>query len=389
MNIYWISWKVIRALSRDKRTLVFFFGAPLLIMTLVYFALSAEDIPRIGIVSRGASRLFEGEFRNALERDKDVLVVSHRLSDNENDPKKIVNSIKSMLKGDQLDGVLYLSSDLIKDRFLDKRGEIQLFLEGSKPTMTANVFSSISSAMDDLGSSLPVVIDSTCSGFCANSVNNQSMELKKHFLYGSEDYDQTDYILPLFPCFFIFFFTFVLSNIAFQRERVQGTLSRLLTAPVTFTEILLGYMGGFLIFAFIQGTIVLSFILKLIQFPFSVGQLVSFVFIILLTMLTALILGLFISFKAKNEFQALQFIPVVILPQLFLSDMFWNIKTFPLPFRVISYFMPLTHSNTLARDIMIKNLGVFNSWPSLVILFFFPLFIFFIMKLAFIKYRNQ
>ena len=388
MNIYWISWKVVKVLSRDKRTLGFFFGAPLLIMTLVYFALSEKDIPRIGVVSRGTSRLFEGEFIAALERDKDIIVTPHGINDGENDAQKIERQIKSSLKNDVLDGVIYLDAQLIKDRFLDKRGNIHLYLEGSKPTMTANVFSAISSAMDDMGASLPVVIDASCSSLCANSVNNLPMELKKHFIYGSEDYDQTDYFLPLFPCFFVFFFTFVLSNIAFQRERVQGTLARLLTAPVKFNEILFGYLGGFLIFALLQSTIVLTFILKLIQFPFSSIQLVSLIVVVLVTMVTALIMGLLVSFLSKNEFQALQFIPLVILPQLFLSDMFWNIKTFPLLFRGISYIMPLTHANTLSRDIMIKNQGLFHSWPNLLFLLLFPLVIFGVMKVAFEKYRR-
>jgi hypothetical protein len=98
MNIYWISWKVVKVLSRDKRTLGFFFGAPLLIMTLVYFALSEKDIPRIGVVSRGTSRLFEGEFIAALERDKDIIVTPHGISDSESDTQKIERQIESFLK---------------------------------------------------------------------------------------------------------------------------------------------------------------------------------------------------------------------------------------------------------------------------------------------------
>jgi ABC-2 type transport system permease protein len=85
-------------------------------------------------------------------------------------------------------------------------------------------------------------------------------------------------------------------------------------------------------------------------------------------MLIALMLGLLASFMSANEFQALQFIPLVILPQIFLSDMIWDIQNFPKVFQWISYIFPLTHANHVARDVMIRNNSLMNSLPQIFIL---------------------
>ncbi|HEA25510.1 MAG TPA: ABC transporter permease, partial [Ectothiorhodospiraceae bacterium] len=74
------------------------------------------------------------------------------------------------------------------------------------------------------------------------------------------------------------------------------------------------------------------------------------------------------SFYAKNEFQAVQFIPLVILPQIFLSDMIWDINNFPLFFRILSYPLPLTHANGIMRDVLLKDMSLWQSWPALLIL---------------------
>jgi ABC-2 type transport system permease protein len=374
--------RVIREISRDKRTLAFFFMAPMVIMTLVYFAIKDDQIAKIGVVTRGAARFFEMDFLNTLERDKDVRVISMPISDEETDPAKLDALIRRELASGKVDGVLYMGERLLTDRFGGKKGTLHLYVEGCKPIVTSAVFSSIADAMDELAASLPVVIDSSCSALCAESVNNKPMELKKHYLYGSDDYRTVDFFLPVLPAFFVFFFTFILSTITFQRERLRGTLERLLVAPVGFYQVIAGYVMGFFIFASLQSIIVVAYILKLIQFQFTWAQTASFAVVILLTMLVALNLGLLASFLAHNEFQALQFIPLVILPQIFLADIIWDINGFPMFFRIISKLFPLTHANAAARDIMIRNNPLWNSWPQLLILCGFIAVIFTVMSIV-------
>ncbi len=376
MKAYWVALRIIQEILRDRRTLAFFFLVPIFVMTLIYYAVAEDEVVKIGVVSRGIARLFDSDFINELDDDEDVELVSIDIADEETDPV-IINKliIDNLLKG-KADGVLYMDKMLLLDRFSGKKGMLHIYVEGSRPLTTANVFSAIADAMDDLAARLPVVIDASCSALCANSVNNKAMELEKHYIYGSDDYRQIDYFLPALQMFFVFFFTFIISAVTFQRERLRGTLERLQVAPISFGEIIAGYIGGFFVFVGLQSAIILTYILLLIEFEFTSAQVLSLCVVTALTMLIALMLGLLASFLAANEFQALQFIPLVILPQIFLSDIIWDVDSFPKFFRLISYVFPLTHATAVARDVMIRNQPLLHSWPQLLILCGFIVLIF-------------
>jgi len=358
-----------------------------LVMSLVYLALFKDETARVAVVARGAARLFVYDLERALEQEKDVVVVPVDIPDDVRDPKLIQADIEDALRKGQADGVLYFEESLLADRFSGKRGTLHLYLEGSRPTLTGLVASAVGDASDDLAASLPVVIDSDCSAKCANSVNVKPLQIDKHYLYGSEDYRLIDFFLPVLLPFFVFFLTFILSNIAFQRERVRGTLERLLIAPLSLPQVVLGYMLGFLLFSIPQAAIVLVYLLALIGFPVSVAQVGDLCVITLLMLLIALLLGLLVSFAARNEFQAVQFIPLVILPQVFFSDMIWSIDRFAWPFRWFAMLLPLTHANIATRDVMLKHQHLWQTWPNLLALL--AMFVAALLLLAWVGRRHR
>ena len=380
MVTHWISWRIIREIMRDRRTLAFFFLVPLLVMSLIYYALQEDETARLGVVSRGVMRLFEADLMMTLE-EEDIELVSLDIPDEEVDPELLEKLIWAELRDGHAEGILFLGEQLLEERFDGKRGRIDFYLEGSRPTLTASVVESVASAMDDLAASLPVVIDSSCSAFCANSVNIKPLDLEEHFLYGSEDYRLIDFFLPVFPPFFVFFFTFLITTITFQRERLRGTLERLLIAPVSFAQIVMGYIGGFIIFSGCQAVIILTFILTLMSFKITLSQVGAITISTLLMLLISLVLGLLASFLAANEFQAVQFIPLVILPQIFLSDMIWSIDSFPVFFQWISLALPLTHANVAMRNVLLKQQNLWDSWPQLLTLsgFFLGILLFLVL----------
>ncbi len=368
MTARWITWRIIHEFLRDRRTIAFLLLVPMLVMTLIYFAVSEDETAGVGVVTRGPARLFEGDLIRSLETEEDIEVVSLGIPDDEIDPQRLQQLINGALAAHRADAIPYLDESLLVERFDGRRGDLHLYLEGTRPTLTATSLSGISGAMDDLAAALPTVIDAQCSAHCAASVNTQPMELQKHYLHASEDYRMIDFFLPTFPPFFVFFFTFILSTIAFQRERVNGTLERLMIAPIGFGQIVGGYVLGFLLFATLQAVIILGFVLLLISFPISVPQIIDLAVVTLLMMVIGLLLGLLASFIAHNEFQALQFIPLVILPQLFLSDMIWDISSFPALFQWLSYPMPLTHANNIMREVLLKEVSLWQLWPQLLTL---------------------
>jgi len=368
MKARWIALRVIQEIVRDRRTLAFFLVVPIIVMTLVYYAIYQDEVAKIAVISRGMARLFSYDLERALTKEKNVVVAPLSIPDDEQDPARLEAMIREALKKKQVDGVLYFPERLITDRFDGKPGALYLYVEGSRPTLTGTVGSAVGNAMSDLSAALPVVIDAQCSAKCANSVNNKAIDLKKVYVYGDEDYRLVDFFLPVLLPFFVFFFTFLLSTISFQRERVRGTLERLLITPITFTDIVLGYLGGFFLFSTLQMSIVLTYILMLITYPVTVWQIASLLVVSIAVMMTGLLLGLLVSFQAHNEFQAVQFIPLVILPQIFLSDMIWSLESFPWPFRWFAMVLPLTHANAIARDLMLKQLPLWQLWPNLLAL---------------------
>lgn len=387
MKLQWIALRVIQEILRDRRTLAFFFIVPLVVMSLIYFALIEDEIARLGVISRGAMRLFETDLIAALEEEKEIELVSLNISDEETNPELLRWLIIDQLEKKNAEGVLYLDEQLMTDRLEGKQGQIHIFVEGSRPTLTASVLGAVASTMDELAATLPVVIDSSCSALCANSVNNKPIDLEKHYLYGSDDYRMIDYFLPVFPPFFVFFFTFIIATVTFQRERISGTLERLMIAPVSFSQVVIGYIGGFFMFSGLQAAIILVFIISLLGFSITSSQLAAIICLTIIMLLISLMLGLLASFMAKNEFQALQFIPLVILPQIFLSDLIWSIDGFPKVFQWISVFLPLTHANKAMRNVLLKNQPLWESWPEMLYLSSF--FLVFLLLLVLAAFRHK
>ena len=125
---------------------------------------------------------------------------------------------------------------------------------------------------------------------------------------------------------------------------------------------MVGYMLGFTIVALVQAALVLLFALYVLKIHNSGNVVLVFVMELLLV-LAAVNLGIFLSTFARTEFQAVQFIPLVILPQVLLSGVLVPVGSEPQWMQVISNLLPLTYAVNGLRDIMLK--GADLSWSSL------------------------
>lgn len=196
-------------------------------------------------------------------------------------------------------------------------------------------------------------------------------------VFGSPDADQLDVFGPVLVGFFAYFLVYVLTGISFLRERVGGTLERLLATPVTRGEIVLGYGLGFGFFATLQVAILMTWALMHVELPtvelpvvgtisgVSIGlgianagnPLVAFIVAVALA-IGAVNLGIFLSTFARTELQIVQFIPIVIVPQGLLSGIFWPVETLPELLQPIARVLPLTYAVEGLRGVMIKGWGL-------------------------------
>jgi ABC-2 type transport system permease protein len=169
---------------------------------------------------------------------------------------------------------------------------------------------------------------------------------------------------------FVFLFVFILTSVAFLRERSSGTLERLQATPIRRIEIALGYMLGFALFALFQSIIILLFTIYGLKVHYLGSLLMVFVVELLLAIM-AVNLGIFLSTFARNEFQVVQFIPLVVVPQILLSGAFWAIEDMPAWLQPLAWLMPLTYANRALRDVMIKGFDLARIWPYVTTLALF------------------
>lgn len=199
--------------------------------------------------------------------------------------------------------------------------------------------------------------------------DSKSIQLDNSYLYGDKDSNYFDKMFPILMGFFVFLFVFLISGIALLRERTTGTLERILATPIRRSEIVFGYLLGYGIFAIIQTLIIVLFSIYLLNISLS-GNLGYVLLINILLAITALVMGIFISTFANSEFQMVQFIPLVAIPQVFFSGIF-PLENMPSWLSNIGYLFPLRYAGHALTNIMIKGQGWSNIWFDVLILFAF------------------
>lgn len=138
---------------------------------------------------------------------------------------------------------------------------------------------------------------------------------------------------------------------------------------------MVGYALGFLIFALIQSLIVLLFGIYVLGIQYR-GSLWLVYLVNLFVIFAAVSLGIFLSSFARNEFQAIQFIPIVIIPQALLSGFFWPVEQLAPVLQVFSYAMPMTYATWALKGVMIKGQGLGEILIFLLALCGFTIFFF-------------
>ena len=151
-------------------------------------------------------------------------------------------------------------------------------------------------------------------------------------------------------------------------------MERLLATPASRLEIVMGYIGGLGLFAMIQVAVILFFTVWVIRIHY-LGSLWLLFLVVGLLAIVGVSLGILASTFARNEFQVVQFIPLVIIPQALLGGLFWAVEEMPSYLQPFAHIMPLTYANRALRDIMLKGWGLVEIWPNLLILLAFALII--------------
>lgn len=158
----------------------------------------------------------------------------------------------------------------------------------------------------------------------------------------SDNEKMFDVIGPALIGIFPFTVMFLIASITTLRERVTGTLERLLTTPIGKFDIVFGYALAFGLFGAIQSLLTSSVAIFALGLD-VVGPQWFFVLVALISTLLGVALGLFVSAFARTEFQAVQFMPLFIFPQIIVCGLFVPIDKLPDVLQSIAWWMPLTY----------------------------------------------
>jgi ABC-2 type transport system permease protein len=162
-------------------------------------------------------------------------------------------------------------------------------------------------------------------------------------------------VAPALLGFFPFLLMFLVTSVTMLRERTSGTLERLMTTPIGKFSLLLGYAAAFAVLAVVQVAVA-------VPVSVSLGMEIagSVWWLLLVAVLDALLgtaLGLLASAFARTEFQALQFMPVIVLPQLLLCGLFRPRGQMADVLRWASDVMPLSYAVSALQRVQ-RDTGV-------------------------------
>ena len=303
--------RIVLQFRRDRRSLALLFVAPMVVLTLVGALWGSGATSTVRVVAAGD---MDPQLFDALRGTEIQLTALDR------------DAALEELTAGRADAMI---------EFVDNAATVTV--EGSDPTRTAAIVGQVEAALTHL------ILDVPLTAF-----------VKVSYLYGGPDYSLLDYLAPVLIALFAFFFIFLLSAVSFLRERTSGTLERLLATPLTRGELVAGYLGGFALFALLQALVILAFTVFVLKVQYR-GNLATIFIVEAVLVVGAVSLGLAISAFARNELQAVQFVPLVLLPQVFLSGLLVPVDQLSDVLRAISAVLPLTYANEALRSVMVKG----------------------------------
>jgi ABC-2 type transport system permease protein len=357
-----VSWRVLKQISRDKRTLGMMIAMPAIIMLIFGFALGGQvkNVPVLvdnqdsGFSFGAASFHFGDNITTAMQSDDRVKVkigdydTGKAGVDNGTYQAAIIipaNFSQSLMLSMTKQNLQRLGNIALPPNIAQLLGNatvgnatIPMYIDGTKPANQASIMGALQSAMQGLSGGGGITLD-------------------KQFAFGNVEYSGLDVSIPSVIAFVLTFLVLLISLIIITRETTSGTLQRVYTTPLSAIERLLGYSLALLLLGILMVTVIL--VIGIGVFGVVVqGSFALLFFGAVLYALAHIFLAVFLSNFAKNELQAVQMAPLIALPSMALSGMLIPVSSFPDWVQVIAKFVPMYYGNRLFEGIMLKGYSV-------------------------------
>jgi ABC-2 type transport system permease protein len=331
-----IALRILQQFRHDRRTLVLVFGAPIIILGLFYFLTGGgSSLPAVDVVDHDRGPLgaiVTADLESSTQVTARQTSAAHAASD---------------LNSDAVAAYIVFPGDFSAAVTAEDVITPEVHLEGTEPGLTQPVLLALDQSITRAARQLDQSV----------AARVPVLEPTVDYLHGGPTLNTLDYFGAAFIGLVVFLLVFVVTIIAFLRERSQGTLERLMASPLRRADIVVGYMAGFMVVAAVQSVEVVLFTLYVLHVH-NQGDLAVIVLITLLMTLVAVNLGVLLSMFATTEFQAVQFIPLAIVPQVLLSGIIFPVSSEPVWLQVLSKLLPLTYGVDGLRDVMLKGNGL-------------------------------
>jgi ABC-2 type transport system permease protein len=315
MRIRALILRIIRQFLHDKRSMALLIAAPILVLSLMYLVFDSDAYePKLGTVQLPSAITDSLSRLNAEVTAYDT-----------------TQAADAALADQSIDAYVWLDGTAPRVK-----------LEGSDPAKNRAAMMTIQQATQQ---------HAAAAAAASTGAAGPTFE----YLHGSGEMSTFDSLSPVLIGLFAFFFVFLIAGVSFLKERTSGTLERLLATPLRRWEIVAGYMAGFGIFTSVQAILIAGYTIGALG-SFMAGSFGYVILIMLLLSVTALSFGTFLSAFANSEFQMIQFIPLVIVPQVFFSGMF-DLDSISPWLSWIAHITPLKYGADALRSVMIRGEG--------------------------------
>ena len=191
--------------------------------------------------------------------------------------------------------------------------------------------------------------------------------LKLFFDTMPEGFDTARYAVPV-AAFLVHFLAFLLCAIVVVQERTVGTLERMFINGFRRTEVIGGYVLGYLGLATFQAVVALTEVIWLFELDYESDTLLTLFVVVWLLAIASVMLGIFVSTFARHEGQVFPFVPLVIVPSVFLSGLLMDVDELPKWAEWLGHVLPLFWANDVIQEVIEPNWALENVWGSFVVL---------------------
>ena len=339
---------------RDRRTLLFMFGLPVVQILLFGFALSNEvKNAKIAIFDQSHDETTQ-LLIDRMDASRYFTVVQ-RINTNA--------QIEDIFRKGQAKMVVVFPVNFQQELLHTNAAQVQLVADATDTNTATTIINYATAIIRDYQDEL-----------LENRKLPYTIKVETRMLYNPQLKSAFNFV-PGVMAMVMMLLSALLTSVAIVREKEMGTMEILLVSPMKPLLVVLTKAIPYLVLSFVNVIIILLLSVFVLGMPIN-GSLILLLLECLLFILTSLALGLLIS-SATNSQQVAMFISLVglMMPTIIFSGFMFPIENMPIPLQVISNVIPAKWFYIIVKSVMIKGLGFFAIWKETLILVGMTLFL--------------